>query len=555
MSRETGTSAVSHHPPLLQLHQAAVSFGPRRVFESLDLAVHGGEIVALCGANGCGKTTLLAAAAGLQVLDRGHRNVPGEPPVLVPQRLELPGAPDSRHSSPPVEAWLLRHHPALFPLACEIAASRWDRLGEFDDLDGHTVRAHAERWARRFDVEDLLERSMGELSMGQQKRVELAAAFAAGPRLLLLDEPTNGLDLRAIAELESALHEVRSAGCGVLLISHDRELLDRMCDRSLLFVQGAAARGAGHLRTATALLEAQGGYTAVRRLSGTLRDAAVHQSRTIQKKIRALEEDARRRSGWSDAKEASKRGAGAAKPYIAKRAKKMMKRAKDAERRALRQEEDLRRTKPFVEKSLHLPIPQRPPRMRTLVRAESLELAHGTRHPIDLTLHSHDKVGLLGVNGAGKTTLLRTLAGDLAPRGGRLHLAEAATAWLPQDALETFRGSTLEEHFASNSSGLDEPRRLLGGMGIRGSRPTEPLETLSMGERVRAAMVHLVLSQADFYLLDEPTAHLDLESVERVSALLRQVPAGFLVVSHDRRLLAEVCETLYQLDEGGLHEL
>ena len=516
--------------------------------------MHRHEIVGLCGPNGCGKSTLLESLAGHHRLSSGSLTGPGHAVLALQDPSSETSGTQGDACDVVVRLALLSKVPRLFALACEMEGGSWECAGDFQDQGGYDLVARAERWAVHFDLEELLESSFRHLSMGQKRRVELAASFGAHPDVLLLDEPTNGLDLRGLAQLEEALGLQRDRGA-VLLVSHDRELCDRVCDRTLLMEQGAAERGAADVRTTEVLVEVRGGYTAARQLQQQTQDAKQHHARTLTAAIRALEAEARQRSQWSDRKEASKRGAGAAKPYIAKRAKRMMQRAKAAEHRAERKLAELREARPFVEKGLHLPLHTDAAPVRTVVRLAGAELPYGTRHPLDLVLRTTDKVGLLGENGAGKTTLLRALAGEIEPVRGDIQRGEVDSAWVRQDALETFEGRTLVEHFVQRGICANEARRLLGAMGVRGARPDAATTTLSMGERVRAALVHAALAEADFLFLDEPTAHLDVESIERLSDRLARSPQGFLLVSHDRRLLGDVCDRLYLLSSCGLQEV
>ncbi|MEM6702264.1 MAG: ATP-binding cassette domain-containing protein [Acidobacteriota bacterium] len=545
--------------PLLQLRAARLRRGDRLVFESVSLSVARGEIVALCGANGSGKSSILGVLAGELDLSAGQ---------LLAKEAAAGLKQEPSSSQVPVHRRLLFFEPEVYRLALEIDAGRWEQLDAYETAGGYDIEQRAATVASRFGLQHLLERSAETLSPGQLRKVDLAALFSSRAPLLMLDEPTNYLDLEGLTQLEAELHRHREGGGAALIVSHDRALLDAVADRSL-HLELSPPKGHGKTeRHAQGITESRGGYSSLLALRRQLHQAASERAQTLGRKIRQLEEVARQRGQWAERKEASKRGAGASKPFIAKRAKKMMKRSKDAERRRNEQVQKLEEERPFVEKGLGLASPSHAVARRTVFRARELELPWGTDVPITLSLETSDRCGLLGDNGAGKTTLTRVIQQELPTTAGELDVnSHVPTAWLKQglegffreaplltqlcERLETSKTSERARERISES----EIRTQLGCLRLRADRVLAAPSELSLGERMRAALVQLALARCDFVFLDEPTTHLDVESIEVLERWLAEATSGFLLVSHDRRLLEQTCDRLFHLSEEGLKEL
>ena len=323
---------------LLQITDLSVRYSTRAVLDGVSLSVRRSEIVALAGPNGGGKTTLLLAILGRGPSDEGRvLLVSGATVALLPQ---VSGC--SPGQSALDRAW--DQVPLLGALRERIARDDYEALSDFQTLGGYEVEERLRRQVGAFGIDSLLEIPCSKLSLGQQRKVDLAGVFASGADLLLLDEPENYLDLQGLAAVEKAMVETGERGAAILVVSHDRQLIDNVADRTLYVDRGK-------------LISVVGGYSSLRAHRDRESASQDHQARQVERKIAALERDMRRRLGWGQRKERSKKGAGAAKPYIAKRAKKMMKRAKDVERRLENEIRELEESKPWVEKPLNLRFP------------------------------------------------------------------------------------------------------------------------------------------------------------------------------------------------------
>ena len=557
----TSTTPIVHATGLVCVRGAAQpgTQTTRRVLDDVALSLRRSEIVALVGKNGVGKSTLLAVLSGELAPQQGQVRLGSSIVCCVGQ--ETQPEPDES-----VKDRLLRYQPRLLGLSRRVAQGDWSVLDEYTQLGGFAVEARLPSCLREAaldpgelegeppSTDEALERFLGrdlaQLSLGQQRRVDLAGAFLAEPDALLLDEPLNYLDLAGIAWFEASARRWRDRGGSMLVVSHDRSMIDALADRTLVLEEGK-------------IQEIQGGYSAAREHLDRQRSSALHRAEQLRRKIRRLEEDARRRMSWAQNKEASKRGAGAAKPHIAKQARKMARRAKDVERRKGEALDSLRADAPRRERGVNLRLEEYRVAKRGFVTFEHVAAAYGEHavlNDVDLGLDTLARVALLGSNGAGKSTLLRVIMGSLEPSSGSVRRNRAVrSGFLPQ-GLDGFFGSgslleCLLERVAVLTGTLPEEsalRTALGAAGIRRDRVHLPPDQLSMGERMRGALVSLVMARCEFLILDEPTTHLDLESIETLETLLQEFPGGYLVVSHDRRLIEHTCDDLWQLEAGRI---
>lgn len=502
---------------LLNIKDLSVSYLHTHVIKDLSLSVASGEVVALMGPNGCGKSTLLRVIrahldASLKLFDPLNDRIKGS--VTTPHALRC--------------AWLPQN------LKCE-----W-RPPERPEHGAATERA---RLRQAFDF-DWHGGSIEELSDGQLQKLAVVETLTAGAELFLLDEPTNYLDLRGLEALEQAVTNLADQGRGLLLVTHDRVLTENVADMTYYLSPNGIHRSLGGFSQAWSLASSE--YQARRK-----------QAADIKRRMSGLRQDYRRRAGWSRRKEQSKRGAGSAKPSIGKQAKKMAQRAKAVNRRVEREMDALERVKPFVPKPVNLTFDRYDVPRREAFHLRDVCFRYGDDSPwlirdARLTVSTRDKVCLMGDNGSGKTTILKLLTEELQPVSGELHVNDGVNMrHLPQGLAGFFSEGVLIDNFA-DCGDQTTVRQHLGSVLLRRDKVTRPLHDFSQGELMRAALVHCVLQKAEFLLLDEPTSHLDIESIEVLQRLLAAFRGGFLLVSHDRRFVEHVADKLYLLEDARI---
>jgi ATP-binding cassette subfamily F protein 3 len=172
---------------------------------------------------------------------------------------------------------------------------------------------------------------------------------------------------------------------------------------------------------------------------------------------------------------------------------------------------------------------------------------------ITLSAGTKDKLCLMGANGSGKSTILKLAQRLLKPTEGQVRLnRNVDTAYVPQGLVGFFPRRRLLDNFSETGQDETTIRRFLGGALIRKDKAGDRLDSFSYGELMRAAIVKCILIGAEFLFLDEPTSHLDIESVAVLERLLSNFAGGFLLVSHDRSLVANTADSLYLIESGRL---
>lgn len=465
----------------------------------------------LVGPNGAGKTTLLKLIAGELRPAAGALRFEPERAIVrvVPQSVEDPA---------PVEAF----------------ADDWSKL--------------ACRLRDRLELDDGALWRWPELSPGERKRWQIAAALAGEPEVLLCDEPGNHLDARARRLLSAALREFGGVG---ILVSHDRALLDELCARTLMLEPGGRARlRPGGYSEATAEAEREREH---------LRDRHA-QARADERRLARQLADARRRqvaterSRRSSSRKRDHRDHDASSSarkhradHAAASADAAVNRLRSAHARSRAALDDF---EPGKELGGALFVDWSAPRKRSLLELDTDDLARlrpgpWTRMPTglrSLSLERDDRVELRGPNGAGKTSLLRTIharASELLPARRILWLAQERDLAARRRLLTELRalpkaerGRVLE---IVASAGVD-PDRLLA------SRAPSP------GEARKLELALGLAREAWLLLLDEPANHLDLPAIAAVEAMLVDYPGALVLVSHDRRLAEACTDTVWALD-------
>jgi ATP-binding cassette subfamily F protein 3 len=511
---------------MILLRNLALARGPHPLFSGVSLTLERGWRVGLVGANGSGKTSLLALLAGELAPDAGDCEIqPGTRLARVEQ--EAPALARS------VLDYLLDADAELRAAEAEVAAA--DAGG-----DGHAIAHAHERHERaggytaRARAQTLLAglgfapgdaaRAVREFSGGFRMRLNLARALIAPSDLLLLDEPTNHLDLDTILWLEGWL---RAYAGTLIVVSHDRDFLDRVCDHSLAILP--AERG-GTLRLY------DGGYSLFERARSVELEqqfaAAARQDKEIRR-ITAFVERFR------------------AKATKARQAQSRLKRL-----------ERMARVAPVVAADTYrfqFEEPERQPeRIVALHAAAAGYGGHSVLSGIELALTSTDRVAVIGANGNGKTTLMRLLAGELAPLAGeRIAARDIVVGYFAQHEVEMLRAQEtplgmLQRQFRGERE--QALRDFLGRFGFSGERAERPIGPLSGGEKSRLALAALVKRRPNLLLLDEPTNHLDLEMRRSLAVALQSYSGALVIVSHDRSLLASCADRILVVADGRVRE-
>ncbi|NRN67396.1 ATPase components of ABC transporters with duplicated ATPase domains [Kibdelosporangium sp. 4NS15] len=497
------------------------------VFQDLGFTVGSGR-TGLVAPNGAGKSTLLKLIAGEYEPLSGSVAVDGVLGYL-PQTLPLTGEP--------TVAEVLEIAPVVHALRAiesgDPSEAHFTVIGNDWDIE---ERARAE--LDRLGLGDVsLDRRIGTLSGGQIVSLGLAAQLLKQPDVLLLDEPTNNLDRDARRRLTDVLGDWK--GC-LLLVSHDRTLLDRM-ERIAELHHGELRFHGGNFSDYEAARQA-----AREIAEKNLRNAEQELKREKRELQQARERAARRAATGArtnqDIPRIIKGGLQRRAQESAGRADIMHSQRLDAAKakvdeadRALREDQTI---------ALSLPDTT-VPAGRTVFHGQRMQVRSLFGDDgVDLSIRGPERIALTGANGVGKSTLLRLIAGLLTPDGGLMTRAEGRVAYLSQklDLLDLDR-STMDnlQSFAPQLPRSDM-MNLLARFLFRGERANLPVRALSGGERLRATLLCVLRAEPapQLLLLDEPTNNLDLVSVEQLTSALNAYQGAFIVVSHDDRFLADV---------------
>jgi ABC transport system ATP-binding/permease protein len=474
---------------LISLEKAAKAYAHRTLLDEVSLGVSAGDRVGVVGRNGAGKSTLLALLAGRTAPDTGR--------VAMASGLRIGYLPQSDQLAGTVGEIVFPGGATSTPWEADPRA----RAIMAELLPGIGLDAPAE-----------------QLSGGERRRVALAALLVAERDVLLLDEPTNHLDIEAIDWLG---HHLRDRGTAVVLVSHDRWLLDYICERTW-----EVDRGRVH--------SAEGGYSAyvlaqAERERGE--EAAERRRRNLARKELAwLQRGARARTTKA------KFRVEAANALIA--------------------------AEPPPRDNVELTRLATARLGKTVIELEDVTVSAGGRTLLDRVtwrLGPGDRVGIVGVNGSGKTSLLNVLDGER-PHGPGLHgpgrhadgtVVRGKTvrlAYLSQELAELDPDQRVREAVEEIRLRIRVGDRelsagqLLERLGFTAERQRTRVGDLSGGERRRVQMLRLLMTEPNVLLLDEPTNDLDIETLTELEDLLDGWPGTLVVVSHDRYFLERVTE-------------
>ncbi len=509
--------------PMLQLNQIELRRGAKLLFENASLQAHAGQRLGIIGVNGSGKSSLFALIRGQLEADAGQLQVN-------PKDVIAHVAQESPHSEQPALEFVQDGDKDLRQLQANIAALEalddhderlHDLYEQMDNIDGFTAETRAARLLHGLGfAADVIRKPVNEFSGGWRMRLNLAQALMCRSDILLLDEPTNHLDLPTILWLERWLKSYTGI---LLLISHDRDFLDGLCTHI------------AHIEFET-VKTYTGNYSQFEDVRSE--QLALQQVMYVkqQKEIKHMESFVERFR------------------YKASKAKQAQSRLKMLERM-------VQIAPAHVDSNFHFQFQEPEKQPQQLMQLEDVSVGYGNTTVVSqvrLRLGAGDRIGLLGSNGAGKSTLVKALVdGSTLLSGERDVNKHTLSGYFAQQQLELLRmdcSPLWHLQRQAPEAREQELRNHLGRFGFQGERVTDPVAPFSGGEKARLVLAILVLQKPNLLLLDEPTNHLDLDMRHALSVALMEYSGALLVISHDRHLLRSVCDDLYIVHNGRLHE-
>jgi ATP-binding cassette subfamily F protein 3 len=513
---------------MLTLSSISKSYGGRVLFDDVTLQVNRQDRIGLVGPNGAGKSTLFSMILSEESPDDGkvmfERNVSIG---YLPQESEPAGdetvielatglTPEHTKLRRIIKAWDA-DHPIESSHPEEIHDNVHDR---FNELGGYMLEVKAKQILHGLSFREKdFDRPAREMSGGWVMRAHLARLLVQEPDLLMLDEPTNHLDLEALLWFQDYLKNYPGA---ILMISHDREFLNHLVGSIVEIRQSK-------------LIRYRGNYDEflVQREAAEQQQLSAYKNQ--QKEIASLMEFANR--------------------FRAKASKAAQAQSK------LKQVERMEKIEAPVNdtKKIGFSFPQPQRSGQKVITLENIHHAYGENvvyRGIDFVAERGQRTVLVGPNGAGKSTLLKILGGVLQPQSGSRELGHNVKAGY----YSQYRVEMLDLTRTVMEEALDTPSRvteqfirtLLGSFLFRGDDVFKKVSVLSGGEKSRLALVKLLLDPPNLLLMDEPTTHLDMNSIDALLYALDQFEGTLVFISHDVYFIRALAKHVVHINAGEL---
>jgi ATP-binding cassette, subfamily F, member 3 len=518
---------------MLRLEHISKTYTTGEVLKDVTWEVKPGERVGLVGVNGAGKSTQLKIISGEIEATSGE--------VIRPASLKIAYLTQEFEVEPTrtvyeefwtvfVEANEIQHQ--MHQVQQEMETANPERLDQlihkldklqrkFEALDGYTLDAQIEKILPEmgFTSEDG-DRLVSSYSGGWQMRMSLGKILLQEPDLLLLDEPTNHLDLETIEWLENYLRGINTP---MVIVSHDREFLDRLCTKIVETERGISTTYLGN-------------YSSYLQQKAEARLAQGSTYERQQKEIAKQQEFI------------EKFRASATRSTQAKSREKQLDKVELVEAPVA----NLR--------TLKFRFPPSPRSGREVIIIE--DLVHAYNNNIlflgaALTIERGDRIAILGPNGAGKSTLLRMTMGMEKFDEGKIELGKhnVIPGYFEQnqaEALDLNKSVIDTIHDEVPDWKNEQVRTLLGQFLFSGESAFNKVEALSGGEKARLALAKMLLKPANLLILDEPTNHLDIPAKEMLEEALQHYDGTVLIVSHDRYFISQTANKIVEIRDGEL---
>ncbi len=508
---------------MLTISELAKSYGPQTLFENVSVQAGRQDRIGLVGPNGAGKSTLFSMILQTESPDAGFITLEKNASVgHLPQ--ETAPAGDGT-----VLELAVAINPEIADLQKKIKAAESEEAAthheidyhdnihaRYDQLGGYQLEPRAKQILAGLSFrEPDFHRPLREMSGGWVMRAHLARLLVQSPDLLLLDEPTNHLDLESLQWFQDYLRQYPGA---ILLISHDRAFLNQLTNQIWELRQRQLIRYRGNYDD----------YLVQRQAAEIqLLAAYKNQQREIAHHMEFVE---RFRAKASKAAQAQSK-------------LKQVGRMEKIEAPA------------SAGPQIHFRFPQPQRSGLKVITLKDIHHAYGQNviyRGVDFQAERGQRTVLVGPNGAGKSTLLKILAGVVHPRQGLRELGHhAKTGYYSQYRVDMLQpGRTVLEEALDTPERITEQsiRTLLGAFLFRGDDVFKKMTVLSGGEKSRLALVKLLLHPPNLLLMDEPTTHLDIPSIDSLLAALRQFTGTLIFISHDVYFIRQLCNHVVRVE-------
>ncbi|MFS9079495.1 MULTISPECIES: ATP-binding cassette domain-containing protein [Streptococcus] len=513
---------------MLTVSDVSLRFSDRKLFDDVNIKFTEGNTYGLIGANGAGKSTFLKILAGDIEPTTGHISLgPDERLSVLRQNhfdYEEERAIDVVIMGNEKLYSIMKEKDAIYmkeDFSDEDGVRAAELEGEFAELGGWEAESEASQLLQNLNIpEELHYQNMSELANGEKVKVLLAKALFGKPDVLLLDEPTNGLDIQSITWLEDFLIDFDNT---VIVVSHDRHFLNKVCTHM-------ADLDFGKIKLYV------GNYDFWKESSELAAKLLADRNAKAEEKIKQLQEFVARFS------------ANASKSRQATSRKKML------DKIELEEIVPSSRKYPFINFKAEREIGN------DLLTVENLTVKIDGETILDnisFILRPGDKTALIGQNDIQTTALIRAIMGDIDYEGTVKWGVTTSQSYLPKDNSADFAGgeSILDwlRQFASKEEDDNTfLRGFLGRMLFSGDEVNKPVNVLSGGEKVRVMLSKLMLLKSNVLVLDDPTNHLDLESISSLNDGLKNFKESIIFASHDHEFIQTLANHIIVLSKNGV---
>ena len=513
---------------MLTVSDVSLRFSDRKLFDDVNINFTEGNTYGLIGANGAGKSTFLKILAGDIEPTTGHISLGPDERLSVLRQNHF-DYEDERVIDVVIMGNeklynIMKEKDAIYmkeDFSDEDGVRAAELEGEFAELGGWEAESEASQLLQNLNIsEDLHYQTMSELANGDKVKVLLAKALFGKPDVLLLDEPTNGLDIQSITWLEDFLIDFENT---VIVVSHDRHFLNKVCTHM-------ADLDFGKIKLYV------GNYDFWKESSELAAKLQADRNAKAEEKIKQLQEFVARFS------------ANASKSKQATSRKKML------DKIELEEIVPSSRKYPFINFKAEREIGN------DLLTVENLSVKIDGETILDnisFILRPGDKTALIGQNDIQTTALIRALMDDIEYEGTVKWGVTTSRSYLPKDNSRDFAGgeSILDwlRQFASKEEDDNTfLRGFLGRMLFSGDEVNKPVNVLSGGEKVRVMLSKLMLLKSNVLVLDDPTNHLDLESISSLNDGLKNFKESIIFASHDHEFIQTLANHIIVLSKNGV---
>ena len=513
---------------MLTVSDVSLRFSDRKLFDEVNIKFTEGNTYGLIGANGAGKSTFLKILAGDIEPTTGHISLgPNERLSVLRQNhfdYEEERAIDVVIMGNEHLYNIMKEKDAIYmkpDFSDEDGVRAAELEGEFAELGGWEAESEASQLLQNLNIpENLHYQNMSELSNGDKVKVLLAKALFGKPDVLLLDEPTNGLDIQSITWLEDFLIDFDNT---VIVVSHDRHFLNKVCTHM-------ADLDFGKIKLYV------GNYDFWKESSELAAKLLADRNAKTEEKIKQLQEFVARFS------------ANASKSKQATSRKKML------DKIELEEIVPSSRKYPFISFKAEREIGN------DLLTVENLSVkidGETILDNINFILRPGDKTALIGQNDIQTTALIRALMGDIEYEGTVKWGVTTSQSYLPKDNSRDFAsGESILDWLRQFASKEEDDntflRGFLGRMLFSGDEVNKSVNVLSGGEKVRVMLSKLMLLKSNVLVLDDPTNHLDLESISSLNDGLKNFKGSIIFASHDHEFIQTLANHIIVLSKNGV---